>query len=121
MVYVNGSSLLCLSFSGFPFAYIMSSVPPADEPPFPVILVGTATQIPGRTTAEAHSVLMSALRAAAAGEQVLHPQGQQGAWLHKCFIASQLNIGRTTWKSFKRQWANDIELDQEQQWVRLRS
>ena len=98
-----------------------SSWLPDDEAHTPtLLLVGSARHVPGRSTAEAHSQLMDALKAAAAGEQVLHPRGQSGPWLHKCFVASQLDIGKATWKSFKRQWAEEIELDVEQQWVRLR-
>ena len=44
----------------------------------------------------------------------------EGAWLHKCFVATQLGIGKASWKSFKKQRASDIELDPQQQWVRLR-
>ena len=92
----------------------------SDESTVTCIAAGCASPVPGRTALEAHQVLMAALRRAAEGHQVLHPQGQQGAWLHKCFVATQLGIGTASWKSFKKQRASDIELDPQQQWVRLR-
>ena len=52
-------------------------------------------------------------------EAVLEKPGQRGAWLNKRFIATELNAGGKTWKFFKRHYAEIIELDEEQQWVRL--
>ena len=51
---------------------------------------------------------------------MLETPGQRGAWLNKHFIATELNAGDKTWKFFKRHYGEIIELDEEQQWVRLR-
>ena len=102
------------------------SAAPSDQEDAPsdagaaVILAGTARPVPGRTRDDGASVAMDALQRAAAGGRVLDPAGQCRDWLHKCFLASQLNVGARTWKHFKRVHADDIELDETQQWVRLR-
>ena len=65
-------------------------------------------------------IVMSALQQASDGQLVLHPLGQQSEWLHRRFLSSQLDIGLATWKYFKRTYFDHIELDDSQQWVRLR-
>ena len=103
-----------------------------DRPPSPgqcsdrdgsagIILAGAARPIPGRTKVEGARIVMSALQRAREGQQVLHPLGQQSEWLHRRFLASQLDIGLATWKYFKQAYADVVELDDSQQWVRLRS
>ena len=83
-------------------------------------VVGTATSVPGQTREQGAQVILDALRRAAQGENVFpETPGQRGAWLNKRFIATELNAGGKTWKFFKRQYAEIIELDEEQQWVRL--
>ena len=91
---------------------------PAAPPQF--LLVGTGRSIPGRTSEDGACAIMSALHAAAEGEQVLHPSGQRSGWLHKRFLFSQLGIGLGTWKHFKRTRAAEIELDKSQLRVRLK-
>ena len=86
-----------------------------------VVLAGTAWSIPGRTREDGAAIAMEALRRAAGGHRVLDPAGQRLDRLHRCFLASQLGVGARTWKYFKRVYANEIELDDTQQWVRLRS
>ena len=83
-------------------------------------VVGTATSVPGQTREQGAQVILDALRRAAQGENVFpETPGQRGAWLNKRFIATELNAGLKTWKFFKRNYAEMIELDEEQQWVRL--
>ena len=82
-------------------------------------VVGCATSVPGRTKEQGAQVILDALCRAAQGEAVLEKPGQRGAWLNKRFIATELNAGGKTWKFFKRHYAEIIELDEEQQWVRL--
>ena len=85
-----------------------------------LILAGTAQPVPGRTKVDGARIVMSALQRASEGQQVLHPLGQQSEWLHRRFLSSQLDIGLATWKYFKQAYADAIELDDSQQWVRLR-
>ena len=85
-----------------------------------LLLAGTARPIPGRTKEEGARIVMGALRQASDGQLVLHPLGQQSEWLHRRFLSSQLDIGLATWKYFKRTYFDHIELDDSQQWVRLR-
>ena len=85
-----------------------------------LLLAGTARPIPGRTKVEGARIVMSALQQASDGQLVLHPLGQQSEWLHRRFLSSQLDIGLATWKYFKRTYFDHIELDDSQQWVRLR-
>ena len=83
-------------------------------------VVGTATSVPGRTKEQGAQVILDALGRAAQGDDVFpEAPGQDGAWLNKRFIATQLNVGLKTWKFFKRTYAEMIVLDEEQQWVRL--
>ena len=82
-------------------------------------VVGTATSVPGRTKQEGAQFIVDALHLAAQGKTVLKA-GQEGAWLHKCFIKTELNVGEKSWKFFKVHHGEIIELDKEQQWVRLR-
>ena len=83
-------------------------------------VVGCATSVPGRTKEQGAQVIVDALHRAAQGEAVLGKPGQRGACLNKRFIATELNAGDKTWKFFKRHYGEIIELDEEQQWVRLR-
>ena len=85
-----------------------------------VWVVGTATSVPGRTKEQGAQIIVDSLHRAAQGEAVLEKPGQRGAWLNKRFIATELNAGDKTWKFFKRHYGEIIELDEEQQWVRLR-
>ena len=85
-----------------------------------VWVVGTATSVPGRTKQEGAQIIVDALHLAAQGEAVLKKAGQKGAWLNKCFIKTELNVGDKSWKFFKVHHGEIIELDKEQQWVRLR-
>ena len=83
-------------------------------------VVGTANPVPGRTKEQGAQVILDVLGQAARGEDVFPgTPGQIGAWLNKRFIATKLNIGHKTWKSFKRNYFEMIELDGDQQWVRL--
>ena len=83
-------------------------------------VVGTATSVPGQTREQGAQVILDVLGQAAQGEDVFpETPGQRGAWLNKRFIATELNAGLKTWKFFKRNYAEMIELDEEQQWVRL--
>ena len=91
------------------------------SPSLTCLVVGCSRPVPGQTSQEAFDRIMGALRSAAGGQQVLHLQGQQGEWLHKCFIATQLDVGKRTWRAFKKKYQEDIELDTQQQWVRLRA
>ena len=102
-----------------------------DRPPSPgqgndrddsvdLILAGTARPVPGRTKVDGARIVMSALQRASEGQLVLHPLGQQSEWLHRRFLASQLDIGLATWEYFKQAYADAVELDDSQQWVRLR-
>ena len=70
---------------------------------------------------ESGQIIVNALHRAAAGMAVLETAGQKGAWLNKCFIKTQLNVGEKSWKFFKRHYEEIIELDEKQQWVRLRA
>ena len=81
---------------------------------------GCATPVPGQTKEQSGQIIVNALHRAAAGMAVLATAGQKGAWLNKCFIKSQLNVGEKSWKFFKVHHGEIIELDKEQQWVRLR-
>ena len=83
-------------------------------------MAGTARPIPGRTKEEGACIILDALQRAKEGQLVLRPRGQAAEWLHKCFISSDLDVGRASWKYFKQTHAADIELDASQQWVRLR-
>ena len=88
-----------------------------------IVLVGTATSIPGQTKEEGAEKILDALRQAAQGEPVWEEggkAGQKGAWLNRRFIATKLNAGGKTWKFFKKHYEEMIELDEKQQWVRLR-
>ena len=85
-----------------------------------LLMAGTARSIPGRTKEEGARIVMDALRRAREAQPVLRPPGQQGEWLHRRFINSDLDIGLATWKHFKRTCSEHIELDESQQWVRLR-
>ena len=87
----------------------------------PILLVGTARPVPGRTVEEGVAVILDALLRAATGEQVLDPEGQCGVWLHRRFIASRLNVGKKTWKHLRRVHAEEIAFDDTQQWVRAQS
>ena len=98
----------------------MASPSAADSTGSGFLLVGTATSVPGASVTQMHASLMEALHSAAEGRQVLNTSGQEGPWLNKRFIASQLQIGHRTWKRFKKEFADRIDLDYEQQWVRLR-
>ena len=40
--------------------------------------------------------------------------------MNKYFIKTELNVGDKSWKFFKVHHGEIIELDKEQQWVRLR-
>ena len=40
--------------------------------------------------------------------------------MNKYFIKTELNVGDKSWKFFKFHYGEIIELDEEQQWVRLR-
>ena len=83
-------------------------------------VVGTANSVPGRTKEQGAQVILDVLGQAARGEDVFpETPGQRGAWLNRRFIASELHAGLKTWKFFKRNYAERIELDEEQQWVRL--
>ena len=82
-------------------------------------MAGTARPIPGRTKCDAASIVMDALRRARDGQLVLRPRGQEGEWLHRRFINTDLDIGQASWKQFKRTHSQFIELDETQQWVRL--
>ena len=82
-------------------------------------VVGTATSVPGQTKQEGAQLIVDKLHLAAQGKTVLKA-GQEGAWLHKCFIKTELNVGDKSWKFFKVHHGEIIELDKEQQWVRLR-
>ena len=82
-------------------------------------VVGCATSVPGRTKEQGAQIIVDALHRAAQGEAVLKA-GQKGAWLHKCFIKTELNVGDKSWKFFKMHYGEIIELDEEQQWVKLR-
>ena len=84
------------------------------------LLVGTARSVPGRTVEDGMDIIWDALVRAARGEKVLDSPGQDLDWLHRRFLATQLNVGTRTWKRFKRRYAEQIELDDMQQWVRLR-
>ena len=99
-----------------------SSPGPADEGATPVdlLMAGTARAIPGRTKEEGARIVMDALRRASEAQLVLRPPGQEGEWLHRRFINTDLDIGLATWKHFKRTHSQHIELDGSQQWVRLR-
>ena len=90
------------------------------EASFDIILAGAARPVPGRTKQEGAHIVMDALCRAALGRQVVRPRGQQDEWLHRRFIATDLDVGVGTWKYFKRKYADEIELDESQQWVRLR-
>ena len=86
-----------------------------------VWVVGTATSVPGRTKQEGAQIIVDALHKAAQGDDVLEKNvGQKGAWLNKYFIKTKLNVGDKSWKFFKVHHGEIIELDKEQQWVRLR-
>ena len=63
-------------------------------------------------------MIMTLLQSAADGNPVLHPEGQHKEWLNRRFIASQLNIGKKSWKFFKEQYKDVIQLDGQQEWVR---
>ena len=90
-----------------------------DNTHIPIIMAGSASSIPGRTKEESADILMTSLQCAADDHQVLHPTvGQRNEWLNRRFIASQLNIGNTSWTFFKRCYKDEIELDGRQQWVR---
>ena len=89
-----------------------------DDTEIPIIIVGGASSMPGRTTEESAAIIMTSLQRAADGHRVLHPVGQWNEWLNRRFIASQLNIGKTSWTFFKRCYKDEIELDGQQQWVR---
>ena len=87
-----------------------------------IVLVGTATSVPGRTKEEGAEKILDALRQAAQGEPAWEEgweEGQKGAWLNRRFIATKLNAGAKTWTFFKKQYEEMIELDETQQWVRL--
>ena len=86
----------------------------------PLLLVGCAQPVPGQTKQSGTEAILRALDLAASGVRVLHPSGQRGEWLHKCFIATQLGVGAKTWKHFKKTQAARIELDDQHQWVRLK-
>ena len=93
----------------------------ADAPTGPLLMVGVCTEpVPGQTKQMASAAIMLALEQAAVGVQVLHPRGQRGEWLHKCFIATQLRLGSRSWRFFKKSHAADIELDKQHEWVRLK-
>ena len=99
-----------------------SPTAPADGGAYPLNLqmAGTARPIPGRTKDEAARIVMDALRRARDAQLVLRPPGQEGEWLHRRFINTDLDIGQASWKQFKRTHSQYIELDKTQQWVRLR-
>ena len=85
-----------------------------------LLLAGTAQPVPGRTKVDGARIIMNTLQRASEGQPVLRRRGQRSEWLHKCFLSSDLDIGRATWKYFKQTHADAIELDDSQQWVRLR-
>ena len=85
-----------------------------------LLVAGTARPVPGRTKEEGARIILDALQRAREGQLVLRSRGQESEWLHKCFINSDLDVGRATWKYFKQTHAAAIELDDSQQWVRLR-
>ena len=88
--------------------------------PLDLLVAGTARPVPGRTKEEGACIILDALQRAKEGQLVLRRRGQAAEWLHKCFINSDLDVGRATWKYFKQTHAAVIELDDSQQWVRLR-
>ena len=94
--------------------------PLAASGPIYLQMAGTARPIPGRTKDDAAFIVMDALRRARDGQLVLQPRGQEGEWLHRRFINTDLDIGQASWKQFKRTHSQFIELDKTQQWVRLR-
>ena len=93
---------------------------PAGSGPLNLQMAGTARSIPGRTKDDAACIVMDALRRARDAQLVLRPRGQEGEWLHRRFINTDLDIGQASWKQFKRTHSQFIELDKTQQWVRLR-
>ena len=92
----------------------------ASEVSIPIVMVGGASSVPGQTKEEGCAIIMAALQRAADGYPVLHSCGQRNEWLHRCFIAAELNIGVGTWKFFKKKYEGEIETDEQQQWVRLK-
>ena len=102
---------------------VMCDGTPPDSPSkevFPIVVAGCASPVPGRTVEHGAAVIMAALREASFGRPVLHHCGQENEWLHRCFIATQFNVGAKTWKFFKKCYNDEIEFDEQQQWVRLR-
>ena len=65
-------------------------------------------------------IIWDALVRAARREKLLDMPGVDLDWLHRRFLCTQLNVGTRTWKRFKRRYAEQIELDDTQQWVRRR-
>ena len=92
----------------------------AASTPLGLQLAGTARSIPGRTRDDAACIVMDALRRARDAQSVLREGGQEGEWLHRRFINTDLDVGQASWKHFKRTHSQSIELDKTQQWVRLR-
>ena len=95
-----------------------------DDKKIPIVAVGTAAySVPGRTVEDGATLIMTLLQSAADGNEVLSSSlsaGQWNEWLHQRFIRTELVVGKKTWQEFKKIYKDEIELDEQQQWVRLR-
>lgn len=89
----------------------------------PIIVVGSASSVPGRTKEQGAAMIKALLQSAADDKSVLDSDGCQGQyyeWVHQRCILTQLDVGHNTWKYFKKNFQTEIELYGEEQWVRRR-
>ena len=84
-----------------------------------VYMVGTGTPRPGWNKDDYADVMFELLLKASQGNKVLPAPGQNEEWLRKCFLRSETGAGTKSWKYFKTKYREKIELDSEQQWVRV--
>ena len=84
-----------------------------------VYMVGTGTPRPGWDKDDYADFMFELLLKASQGNKVLPAPGQNEEWLRKCFLRSETGAGTKSWKYFKTKYREKIELDSEQQWVRV--
>ena len=84
-----------------------------------VYMVGTGTPKPGWNKDDYADFMFELLLKASQGNKVLPAPGQNEEWLGKCFLRSETGAGTKSWTYFKTKYREMIELDNEQQWVRV--
>ena len=85
-----------------------------------VVAAGPGTSIPGMDKDGYADALLTLLACTTHEQTVFSPAGQQRDWLRKEFLKSATGAGQKSWKFFKTKYKEQIELDHDECWVRLR-